>query len=357
MRLLKIGFCFNFFLFLLIFHQNICTDAQPLITDIAIIGAGPAGLTASCYAAYSGYHTTLITGDLIGGQLLGARLVENMPGVPPQPGFQITELMEKQARAAGTHFLYDSVITINPQQINSFFNLQLASGSVVQGRTVIIATGGSPRRLDIPGESTYWGKGVYACALCDGFAVEGLDAAIVGGGNAAVEQALILAPLARSITIFVRKNRMRAGRWMQEQLTLYPHIKIVFNHEIMQVLGDDERMTSLEIKNLETEEKILFPLDGLFLAIGYIPNNSLCASFLPLTEQGYVHLFSRSQQTVIPGIFVAGEIANPHYRQVGIETGHAIQAGLEAIDYLRTQGIRVRKKRGRNSYFSGSELH
>lgn len=315
----------------------------PRIKPCVIVGSGVAGCVAGYYFTRSKLDGYVIKGPQPGGQLTGAGLVENMPGIPTMSGFEITTNLQNQAQVLGVQFIEDAVVAMDLSQWP--FVIQLAQGETLYALTVIIATGSAPRKLGIPGELEYWGAGVSTCAVCDCFVYKDLEVAIVGGGDSAAEQALILAPYAKKITIFVRKDQMRAAPTLQERLKEYDHIEVVYNKEILEVQGNGEVVTSLVIKDTPSQETSTFPCDGLFLAIGHNPNTSLVQPYLDLDESGYIHLATRSQETNIRGVFVAGDVADGHFRQAVTAAGTGGQAGLEALEFLREIGITERTLR------------
>jgi thioredoxin reductase (NADPH) len=206
--------------------------------------------------------------------------------------------------------------------------------------SIIITTGATPRKLGIPGEERYWGLGVSTCALCDALFFKGKNVAVVGGGDSAVEEAMQLSPHAASVTIYVRKERMRAGSTMQQKLSGFSNIKAIeYKHIVTQVLGDDEGVTALEVQNLETNEKKVVPYDGLFLAIGHTPNAELFAGQLALTDSGHILINERTHETSVPGVFAAGDVEDALYRQAIVAAGNGCKAAISAVHFLREAGV------------------
>ncbi|MFA6066160.1 MAG: FAD-dependent oxidoreductase [Candidatus Babeliaceae bacterium] len=322
-------------IFINILSAHAAVQEQAVI-PIVVIGSGPAGLTAAIQAARLGYETLIVAGPKPGGQLTGASAVENVPAVDVLPGIDIIKKMEEQARSAGAEFLEGSVTDMD---FSSWpFVLTLDFDKKIQAYSVIIATGSAPRRLGIPGESHYWGMGVSSCAVCDGFLYTDKKVAIIGGGDSAIEHALNI-PYAQHITIFVRKSRMRAMHHMQERIRGYDNVSIEYNKEVLKIIGDGQNVTGLEIKDGATGDISFFPCDGVFVAIGHNPNSELFKDHIQLAHDGYIYLGTRSQQTSVPGVFAAGDVADSKFRQVSTATGTAAQAGFEAVEFLRKNHI------------------
>lgn len=305
---------------------------------VAVIGAGPAGYTAGMYTARAaGLPTYIFTGPNRGGQLMGTSWVENYPGIKKIEGSSIPEIMAEQAQEAGAVIIEDTITEVNLETWP--FKLVTDRGTELYALTVIITTGSTPKKLGIPGEEKYWGSGVSSCALCDGMFFKDKDVVVVGGGDAAIEEALQLSSYAKSITILVRSNRMRAVNKMQEKLKDYSTIKIVYNKQVTEVLGDREGVTGLEIIDTETGEKGHLKAEGLFLAIGHTPNTELFQDQLELKPSGHIALEGRSQETSIAGVFAAGDVEDAHFRQAIVAAGHGCQAGLEAVSWLHEVGL------------------
>lgn len=320
--------------------QKIPSD-KPLV-PVLVIGSGPAGLAAAEQAAQFKLPVYVVTGDELGGQLVGSLAVDNMPGFETQPGASIMEKIEQKVRAKGVSFVHDSVTSVDFSTWPFVVTTQ-AHGSFY-ALSVVIATGSTPRKLSteknpVPGETTYYSKGVYTCAVCDCFVTRGKDVAIVGGGDSAVTYAEVLAPYAKSITLFVRRDSLRAAPTSQEKLARYPHVKVVYSTRVVEILGNGELMTDLVVENVATGERSTQPFQAIFLAIGHDPNTALFAPYIRLTSHGYIELASRSQQTSVPGVFAAGDVEDDYFRQAAIAIGHGMQAGHEAAEFVRNFGF------------------
>ncbi len=310
-------------------------DKNP--TAVVVIGGGSAGYSAAIATTRAGWPTLVFEGSQPGGQLTGTSFVENYPALKKVRGSEIPKTMSDSAREFGAVISNDTITAVD---FSSWpFVLTTANGSTFHAFSVIIATGATPRMLGIPGEEKYWGNGVSSCALCDCMFFRDKDVFIVGGGDAAVEEALQLSPFAKTVTILVRSNRMRAVNHMQEKLKDYEQVKIVYNKQVTEILGDDETVTGLELYDTRTHKKEHIKADGLFLAIGQTPNTQLFEGQIELLQGGYIAVEGRSQQTSIRGVFAAGDVEDPDFRQAIIAAGHGYQSGLEAGQFLHAIGL------------------
>jgi len=306
------------------------------IVPVLIIGSGPAGLSPAVYTGRANLHTVVIEGKKPGGQLMGTSDVENWPGIQKKTGPDIIEGLREQALSF--HAVIDQS-TVEKADFSAWpFKVWTDENTEINALSIIIATGANPRKLGVPGEEKYWGKGVTTCAICDAPFYKDRNVVVVGGGDSAAEEALQLASNAKSITILVRGERMRASHAMQERLKVYPHIAIRYNTQIKEILGNGEHVTGVQLgtKGKADEQ---FPIDGVFLAIGHVPNSQIFADWLTLDENGYIELAPHSQSTSIAGIFAAGDVSDHQYRQAGVAAGDGIKAGLDATKFLVEQGF------------------
>lgn len=310
------------------------------VAPLVVVGGGPAGLAAALYAANDRVHTVLFTGPQIGGQLASAGEVENMPSVPKKWGLKIIEELEQQAQHAGAHIVYDSVTGIEPE--HNYYRIITEGGITIYAYAVIIATGGRARTLGLSSEQKYWSAGVSTCALCDRAFFEQKDVAVIGGGDAAVEEAMQLAPYAKTVTIFVRGASMRAAPRNRDKLHEYSNIRIQYSTRVIEVLGDTRIMTGLRLENTQTGEQQEVPMDGMFLAIGHAPNTALVEKLVALDDEGYIVMPDRTQRTTQAGIFAAGDNADKRYRQAIVAEGHGSMAAIDAMKYLREIGFTER---------------
>jgi len=306
------------------------------VQKLIIIGSGPAGFTAAIYAARAGLAPLVLEGPQPGGQLTITTEVENFPGF--EEGIMGPELMEKlrkQAKRFGAETIFKSVSEVDLSKMP--FRIR-ADGDEYLTRTIIIATGASAKFLSIPGEKEYMGYGVSACATCDGFFFRGQHVAVVGGGDTAMEEALYLTKHAEKVTIIHRRDALRASKIMAEKAMNNPKIQFMWNTVVIEVLGTEDsggkKMTGLKIKNVSSGEVAIFKCDGLFLAIGHEPNTKMFKGILDLDENGYIITKPKSTATSIPGVFAAGDVADPRYRQAVTAAGTGCMAAIDVEKYL-----------------------
>jgi thioredoxin reductase (NADPH) len=306
------------------------------IYDIIIIGSGPAGLTAAIYTTRAGLKTLIVAGEKWGGQLQLTSLVENFPGFPE--GIQGPELMErmrKQAEHHGAEFLQrnftEGDFSKQPFSIK-------AGDETYLGKAVILASGADARWLGAKGETALIGKGVSSCATCDAPFFKGKNVFIVGGGDSAMEEALVLAKVANSVTIVHRRDALRASQIMQERVMNNPKINIAYNSEITEILGA-LRVEKIKLHNSKTGTTEELPADGVFVAIGHIPNTKVFQG-IDLDEQGYIKVVDH-YHTNVPGVFTAGDVHDRAYRQAITASGFGAAAALEAERWVNTNGSSI----------------
>lgn len=307
-------------------------------SKVLIIGAGPAGYTAAIYAARGNLQPILVTGLQPGGQMTITTDVENYPGFADIiQGPWLMEQMRLQAEHVGTRMILDLIVAIDLARRP--FVATGDSGDIYTGDTVIIATGAQARWLGLPSEEVFRGFGVSACATCDGFFFRGKDVVVVGGGNTAVEEAIYLTNHARRVTLVHRRDALRAEKILQDRLFRNPKIDIVWESVVEEILGVPEPpvVTGVRLRNLPTGALIRQPCDGVFVAIGHTPVTGLVAGQLPLDPDGYVLARPDSTETVIPGVFVAGDVRDKIFRQAVTAAGMGCMAALEAEKFLAAQ--------------------
>ena len=315
--------------------------STPRSVRVAILGSGPAGLTAAIYAARALLEPVVISGMEPGGQLTITTDVENYPGFAEViQGPWLMDQMRAQAEHVGTEFLNDVVTSVDLSRRP--FRLELDSGSALLAETLIIATGAQARWLGLESEQKYRGFGVSACATCDGFFYRGKAVAVAGGGNTAVEEALFLTSFASKVTLIHRRAELRAERILQERLFANPKIEIIWDSAIEEVLGVDQPpgVTGVRLKNVRTGELSELAVDGLFVAIGHAPASSLFHGQLPMDASGYLDVIPGKTATVVEGVFAAGDVSDHVYRQAVTAAGMGCMAALESARFLAEEDHR-----------------
>jgi thioredoxin reductase (NADPH) len=307
----------------------------PRHAKVIIIGAGPAGYTAGIYAARAMLKPLLIEGIQPGGQMTITTDVENYPGFAEViQGPWLMEQMRLQAEHVGTELIADMITEADLKRRP--FWLKGDSGTEYTADTLIIATGAKARWLDLPSEQKFQGFGVSACATCDGFFYRGKNVIVVGGGNTAVEEALYLANLAEKVTLVHRRDELRAEKILQERLFQNPKIEVMWDHQLVEVLGEDDplNVTGAKLKNTKTGEETTMPIDGIFIAIGHSPQTELFKDQLELKQGGYILTKPGSTATSVEGVFAAGDVTDDIYRQAVTAAGLGCMAALDVERYL-----------------------
>ena len=299
---------------------------------VLIIGSGPAGYTAAIYTSRANLAPVLYEGIEPGGQLTTTTEVENFPGYPEGvDGNQLMADLRKQAERFGADIRTGSITTADLS--SRPFHIVVDGTKEIEAESIIIATGATAKYLGLPSETKYRGQGVSACATCDGFFYRKKDVAVVGGGDTACEEATYLASLCRKVYMIVRKPYLRASKAMQERVFNTPNIEVLFEHNTAEVLGDETGVTgALLRKNDGTETKI--DIAGFFLAIGHHPNTELFADQLELDTEGYIKVEAGTSKTNIEGVFAAGDVKDPHYRQAITAAGSGCVAALDCERFL-----------------------
>ena len=300
--------------------------------DVIIIGSGPAGLTAAIYVTRASLKTLLIAGSRWGGQLMLTTLVENFPGFPE--GIQGPDLMmamRKQAEKFGPTIIDDN---LKSADFSSRPFKVTVGDKTYEGKSVIIATGADPKWIGVKGEKEFMGKGVSTCAVCDGAFFKEKDVIVVGGGDTALEDADFLTHFAKSVTVVHRRGELRASKVMQDRAKANPKIKFMFNTEVKEIKGT-VKVSSVVLFNNKSNETSEFKTDGVFVAIGHVPNSAVLKG-IDTDEEGYIQVKEHSK-TNVEGVFVAGDVHDNHYRQAITAAGFGCAAALEAERWLRGQ--------------------
>jgi thioredoxin reductase (NADPH) len=304
-----------------------------------IIGSGPAGYTAAIYAARANLKPVLYQGIQPGGQLTITTEVENYPGYPD--GVQGPEMMvhfEKQAARMGADIRYGLATKVDFTQ--SPFKVWIDEEKLIEADAVIISTGASAKWLGLPSEQKLNGYGVSACAVCDGFFFRGKEVAIVGAGDTAAEEAIYLSKLCSTVHMFVRRDQMRASKIMQERVQRTQNIKVYWNTETEEILGDT-RVEAVRIRNNKTNEQQTIPVSGFFVAIGHQPNSEIFKGWLEMDDAGYVKTFPGTSKTNIEGVFASGDVQDKIYRQAVTAAGSGCMAALDAERFLAAKDLGV----------------
>ena len=301
-----------------------------------IIGSGPAGYTAAIYAARADLKPIIYTGLEPGGQLTTTTEVDNFPGYPNGvDGPTMMNELKEQAERFGTKVEIDFIKKVDfSKDKGGIHKLYTQNGDEIKSKTVIISTGASAKYLGLPSEQRLIGGGVSACAVCDGFFYKSQDVAIVGGGDTAIEEATYLAKICTNVTMLVRKDHFRASKVMQNRLSNFDNIKVLFNHEVEEVIGENV-VDGLKIKNNLTNDISELKITGLFLAIGHSPNTGIFKGLVDMDESGYILTDKTSTKTNIPGVFAAGDVQDKDYRQAVTAAGTGCMAALDAERYLQ----------------------
>lgn len=305
--------------------------------SLVILGSGPAGLTAAIYAARAGMNPLVLDGPSPGGPLITTPLIENYPGFPDGiPGFELMDLMRKQAERFGARLQSASLDRMSPLP-GGGADLRLGDGSTLRADVLIIATGANHRLLGIAGEETLSGHGLSYCATCDGAFHRGQHIAVVGGGDTAMEEALFLTRFASKVTVIHRRDAFRASKIMAERVLANPKIEVRWNAIVTGLIDPAQgHLTALKLRDVKTGAESILEVGALFVAIGLVPATAPFKDFLETDENGY--LLTSGVRTKLPGVFVAGDVADSRYRQAVTAAGTGCRAAIEAMHYLESLG-------------------
>ena len=312
-------------------------NSTATVHNVIIVGSGPAGYTAAIYLARAGLKPVVVAGALTpGGQLINTTEVENYPGFPDGVmGPDLMESMQRQAERFGAEIVFDDVESADLQ--GELKSVHLSGGQDLQTRTVIVATGSNYRHLNVPGELEYSGKGVSYCATCDGFFFRGKPIVVVGGGDSAMEEANFLARFGSSVTLIHRRDEFRASQIMVERTRENPKINLLMNTVVERINGDGKGVTSLDLRNTPTNETSNIEPNGVFVAIGHVPQTGFLGGQLDLDDHGYIRIDETSTgatRTSVPGVFAAGDCADAIYQQAIVAAGSGCRAALDVQSYL-----------------------
>ena len=308
--------------------------AQNDVQDVVIVGSGPAGYTAAIYLGRAGYRPLVVAGALTpGGQLVNTTEVENFPGFPDGiMGPDLMDAMQRQAERFGARLVYDDVVSAD--LTGDVKTLTLDGGDVLRARAVVVTTGSRYRKLGVPGEEEFSGRGVSYCATCDGFFFRGKPIAVIGGGDSAFEEALFLSRFGSSVTIVHRRDEFRASAIMVERARQNEKIAFATNAVVERVNGGDDGATSLTLRDVVTGETTDLPAEGVFVAIGHTPSTGFLGGAVDLDDDGYIVVDGASTRTSVAGVFAAGDVVDRTYRQAISAAGMGCRAALDAQAYL-----------------------
>jgi thioredoxin reductase (NADPH) len=301
---------------------------------VIIIGSGPAGLTAAIYTARAQLNPLVITGMQVGGQIAITHEVENYPGFfsaeQTPTGPELVEIMQKQAEHFGARFEYDEVVAVDFSQ-GSPFTVK-TYGKEYTAEAVIVTVGASPRRLDVPGETEYVGRGVSYCGTCDGFFFRGKDVVVVGGGDSALEEGLFLTRFANKVEVIHRRDALRGGPSLQQRAFTNEKMSFVWDTVVEEIVANGV-VTGVKVKNVKTGAASFMKTDGVFIFVGHYPNSKFLEGQVELDEHGYV-ITDELMRTSAPGVFAAGEIQDPVYRQIATSVGQGTAAAMQCQRWL-----------------------
>jgi thioredoxin reductase (NADPH) len=310
--------------------------SQRIETDILIIGGGPAGLTAGIYTGRGQLDTIILEKGLPGGQIAQTEEVENYPGFPDViSGPELADRMVRQAERFGARLVMDEVVALERE--GDRFHVRGTSASY-RSKAVIVATGATPRRLGVPGEDDFYGRGVSTCATCDGFFYRGKRVVVVGGGDAAVEEGLFLTKFAESVTVIHRRDELRANKVAQERAFASPKMHWMWNTVVEEVLGEEGVVTGVRARHVVSGETQVVPTDGVFVYIGHVPNTEYLSGVVTLRESGYVDVRDEIY-TDVEGIFAAGDVSDEVYRQLSTSVGAGTRAAMAAERWLAAREV------------------
>lgn len=306
------------------------SESEEKPVKVLILGSGPAGFSAALYAARADLEPVVLTGMEHGGQVSLTYIVENYPGFPEGVGgAEMVELFQKQAERFGAKVEFDTAVEVDlskrPFRVRTYNTTYLAD-------SLIISTGATARHLDVPGETELTGRGVSYCATCDGWFFKDKDVAVVGGGDSALEEGIFLTRYAKTVTIIHRRDELRAGPVLQNRAKSNPKVKFMWNTVVTEINGN-EAVKTLCLKDVNTGEIREEPFDGIFIFIGHTPNTQLFENQLEMDERGYL-ITDKLMRTNVPGVFAAGEAADPHFRQVITSAGMGAAAAMQAGHFL-----------------------
>jgi thioredoxin reductase (NADPH) len=313
--------------------------SQPELYDLAIIGGGPGGLSAAIYAMRAALKTVLIEKGVPGGQLNQSDAIENYPGFENISGSELSMKFAQHARTYGIEELNDEATVIEPGL--EFHTIRTAGGREIQTHAVILAPGGRPRKLDIPGEEEYYGKGVSYCAVCDGFFFRNKNLVVVGGGDTACEEGLYLAKLAAKVYLIHRRDALRASMILQKRVEAECKMEVLWNTVVTEIKANTDGVNAVALQDTKTGDKHDLPIDGIFIFIGFDPNNQLVPAGIRMSPEGFV-ITNDQCATNIDGIYVVGDLRERYARQIVLAAADGCMAALSSAHYVETCKAKIK---------------
>jgi thioredoxin reductase (NADPH) len=299
--------------------------------DVVIVGGGPGGLSAGIYAMRAALKTILIEKGAAGGQVAMSDGVENYPGFEHITGYELSQKFLQHARSYGMELVQEEVVAVEPGL--DLHTVRLANGDILKTHTVILATGGSPRKLEIPGEDDYYGKGVSYCGVCDGFFFREKTVVVVGGGDTATEEALYLSKLAKHVYLVHRRDALRASMILQQRVNDECKIEILWNTIVTEVKANSEGVNGVKLQDTKTGRQRELATDGVFIFVGFVPNNQLVPAGIKMNADGYV-VTNEKCETNMPGIYVIGDLREKYAKQIVVAAADGCTAALVAAYYV-----------------------
>lgn len=309
--------------------------------DLIIVGGGPAGLSAGIYAMRAAMHTVLIEKGMPGGQIALTKDVENYPGIEEVGGFELCEKFLNHAKRYNLEIRENEVVSVEPGV--DFHEVVLANGDRLHTHSVILAPGGSARKLGVPGEMEQYGKGVSYCATCDGFFFRGKTVVVVGGGDTALEDALYLSKICAKVYLVHRRDEFRGSRILQQRVFAESRITLVLNSVLVDIAADDQGVTGVTVKNVQTEETRDIATNGVFIFVGFMPNNRLVPAGVKMNAAGYV-VTDEKCETSLPGIFAVGDVRQKYANQIVLAAADGCVAALAAAHYVEMRKAQAVRK-------------
>jgi thioredoxin reductase (NADPH) len=312
--------------------------SQSEFYDLAIVGGGPAGLSAAIYAMRAALKTILIEKEIPGGQINKSDSVENYPGFENISGSELAMKFAQHARVYDIEELNDEVTVIEPGL--EFHTIRTAGGRIIQTHAVVLAPGGHPRKLNVPGEEEYYGKGVSYCAVCDGFFFRNKNLVVVGGGDTACEEGLYLAKLAAKVYLVHRRDALRASMILQKRVEAECKMEVLWNTIVTEIKASTDGVNAVTLQDTQTDEKRNLPIDGVFIFIGFDPNNQLVPAGIRMSPEGLV-ITNDQCATNIDGIYVVGDLREKYARQIVLAAADGCMAALSAAHYVETRKTKM----------------